>query len=281
MAVADAAIGERRALASRRNIISVSLGDHILFGEDDGRLATPEALRWRMDRWREQLGAGAIHWRVRHPQRIPGHTHAAKGRQHPFDGAFRDIRWDDLEVVPRLAHGCGLAAYLYVSLFDEGWPLPPKRVRERSYHNARHARHVSWQSAFSRRHPEFLVANQYGFNELVRRDYESLFGHDIRHHDFDLLAWRDLLGGYLTNFLAELREALGPLRKRLAVGAARGDVLGPPLGNATLQWRRWIEEGIVDDLVINQNSSRCPSLWIDLWPMHRWTARFRTHRARV
>ena len=31
----------------------------------------------------------------------------------------------------------------------------------------------------------------------------------------------------------------------------------------------WIEEAIVDDIVIDQNSSRCPSMWHDLWPMHR------------
>jgi len=56
---------------------------------------------------------------------------------------------------------------------------------------------------------------------------------------------------------------------RLAVGAARGDVLGPPLGNATLQWRDWVKRRIIDELVINQNSSQCPSMWHHLWPMHR------------
>jgi hypothetical protein len=36
-----------------------------------------------------------------------------------------------------------------------------------------------------------------------------------------------------------------------------------------LDWRAWVAEGLVDALVINQNSSRCPSMWHDLWPMHR------------
>ena len=57
--------------------------------------------------------------------------------------------------------------------------------------------------------------------------------------------------------------------KKLAVGAARGDVLGPPLGNATLQWRDWVEGGLIDHLIIDQDSSSCPSTWLDLWPMHR------------
>ncbi|MFB0564537.1 MAG: hypothetical protein ACETWK_02525, partial [Candidatus Aminicenantaceae bacterium] len=60
-----------------------------------------------------------------------------------------------------------------------------------------------------------------------------------------------------------------PLGIRLAVGAARGDVLGPPLGNATLHWRDWVKQELIDELVINQNSSKCPSLWHQLWPMHR------------
>jgi hypothetical protein len=50
---------------------------------------------------------------------------------------------------------------------------------------------------------------------------------------------------------------------------ARGDVLGPPLGNTTLHWRDWIGSGLVDHLIVNQNSSQCPSMWHQLWPMHR------------
>jgi hypothetical protein len=87
--------------------------------------------------------------------------------------------------------------------------------------------------------------------------------------DFDLQKWWNLLGEYLTTFLAELRAGLNPLGLRLAVGAARGDVLGPPLGNTTLQWRDWVKRGMIDELVINQNSSQCPSMWHPLWPMHR------------
>ena len=307
-----------------RNIVSVAWGDHVMFGEGDGRLATPGAVRRRVERWRDDLGAGVLHWRMVRPGRVAGHLHAAKGHEHPFVTNFRDLHWDDFEIVPRAAHDLGLGAYLYVSLLDEGWPLRAKRAREKSYHNAWHARHVSWQSAFTREHPEVLVvdrdgrrrqmgvpclayaevrahfrklflnliegtafdglfvclrsqsrpadfADQYGFNEPIRRDYMSMYGHDIRRGAFDVQAWRDLLGGYLTLFLGELRDALGAAGKRLAVGAARGDVLGPPLGNATLQWRQWIERDIVDELIINQNSSRCPSTWIDLWPMHRGT----------
>jgi hypothetical protein len=41
------------------------------------------------------------------------------------------------------------------------------------------------------------------------------------------------------------------------------------MGNTTLQWPLWVEEKIIDQLIIDQNSSRCPSMWHELWPMHR------------
>jgi hypothetical protein len=87
--------------------------------------------------------------------------------------------------------------------------------------------------------------------------------------DFDLQAWRDILAEYLTTFLSGLREGLSQLGLRLAVGVPRGDVLGPPMGNTTVFWRDWVKRGIIDELVINQNSSQCPSMWHQLWPMHR------------
>ena len=110
-------------------------------------------------------------------------------------------------------------------------------------------------------------ADQFGFNEPVRRDYQELYGRDIVSEDFDVQVWRDLLGGYFTKFLEELRPELNGTK--LAVGCARGDVIGPPLGNATLGWRDWISRGLIDDLVIDQSSSQCPSFWYQLWPMHR------------
>jgi hypothetical protein len=89
------------------------------------------------------------------------------------------------------------------------------------------------------------------------RDYRERHG-----RRFDVGRWRDLLGSYLTVFLRELKSRV----PRLAVGVPRGDILGPPLGNATLPWRDW--KGIVDDLVINQDSTRCPARGHALWSMH-------------
>jgi hypothetical protein len=271
------------------NVVSVSWGDHLAFGEGDGRLETPSAVERRMAAWRDELHASIVHWRV-FRRRIPGQFFAAEGRQHP--SAAPRIDWNEFEAVPRLAHAAGMQALLYVSIFDEGWPLAPAAVRAVSHHNAMHGKDVAWQSQFSLEHPDYAVADrdgtrQHGVLSLaipeVRAHFVDRFVAWMADSDFDGLfvclrsqskpaeqagqfAHR---GEFLTVFLRELRAALQPLGRTLGVGAPRGDILGPPFGNVILQWREWVREGLIDGLVINQNSSQCPSMWHQLWPMHR------------
>jgi hypothetical protein len=307
--------------SEQRNIVSVSWSDHLVFGEADGRLAKIQALNRRMEKWRKELNAAIIHWRCTR-DRIRGRFYAGKGYRHFFKANRPEIDWDDFEVLPEMARGHDMQVFLYVSLFDEGWGLLPKKVRGASYHNKMHCQHVSWQSDFSRQHPQYAVADralrnhqwgvlclgypavrkhmirrylhllrkgnfdglfvclrsqsrpadyadQYGFNDPVSKEYLKRYGIDIRTQDFDLQQWRDILGEYLTRFLGELREALNDKQVLLSVGVPRGSVLGPPLGNTTLHWPLWIQEGLVDQLIIGQNSSQCPSMWHALWPMHR------------
>jgi hypothetical protein len=264
----------------------------------------------RLVRWRRELGAGALHWRVLRP-RIPGRFQAAHGYRHPSQLAAIGLGWDDLATVPALAHAAGLDAWLYVSVFDEGWPLPRPGVRQVSYHNAMHGRHVAWQSELARAHPQWLAVDrtgrcrQWGVVSLgypsARRAFIARwrallsgtrfdglflclrsqsrppahaddFGHNrpVRPRGrFDLDVWRAAQGRALTTLLEELRPVLAADGRRLGVGVARGDVLGPPLGNGTLEWRAWLRRGLVDQLVIDQNSSQCPSMWHPLWSMHR------------
>jgi hypothetical protein len=114
-------------------------------------------------------------------------------------------------------------------------------------------------------------ADQFGYNAPVRRTFRERYGVDPARREFDRQAWRDLCGEHLTTLLVELRDALSIRGRRLGIGVARGEVLGPPLGNTTLQWREWTRRGLVDDLIVDQNSSQCPSMWHRLWPMHRGT----------
>ena len=306
---------------NENNIVSVSWADHLTFGEGDGKLANHSALHRRIEKWRDNLGASIIHWRML-KTKIPGHFGAAKDKLHPTLKVSRDLTWDDFVTVPQFSHKCGLKAYLYVSIFDEGWRLMSKDVRNISYHNEMHGQHVSWQSSFGRNHPDYFVvdrsgtirqegvlclaypevrehlchrfisllsgyefdglfvclrsqsrpaefADHYGFNEPIRLDYLNRYGKNICEEDFDLPCWRELLGEYLTIFISKLSDALRSMKIRLAIGIPRGDVLGPPLGNTALQWREWIKRGLVDEFIINQNSSQCPSMWHQLWPMHR------------
>lgn len=304
-----------------KNVVSVSWSDHLTFGEGDGRLETPDALARRVRAWRDELGAGLLHWRI-HRSRIAGRFFAARGYRHPSQTAGRRVRWDDFEVVPRVAHEAGLEAWLYVTVFDEGFPLAPPRLRAISHHNAMHGQHVAWQSELTRRRPEWITidrtgrsrqwgvvslaypaarrafvarwrallrntafdglfvclrsqsrpadhADQFGYNEPMRVEFRRRHGRDIRKESFDVQGWRDLSGEYLTTLLSEARGMLDGLKRRLCVGIPRGDVLGPPLGNTTLDWRTWLDHGLVDALVVDQNSSQCPSMWHQLWPMHR------------
>ena len=305
------------------NIVSVSWSDHLSFGEADGRLDTPDRVARRVRAWRDERGARSLHWRLLRA-RIPGTFEAAPGFRHPSETAARTLDWDDFDVVPTLAHEAGLSAWLYVSLFDEGWPLAPDDVRAVSYHNAMHGQHVAWQSELTRTHSDWVAtdragsarqwgvvslsypaarqafidrwrallsgtrfdglfvclrsqsrpadtADQFGFNEPARAQFAERYGVDVTREAFDIVAWRRLLGEYLTTFVAELRDALRPEGTLLALGLPRGDVLGPPLGNAELPWREWVRRRLVDRLIVNQNSSQCPSMWHQLWPMHRGT----------
>ena len=305
----------------RPNIVSVSWGDHLIFGKGDGKLDTVAALERRMQRWRKELKAKSIHWRITR-NRIKGCYYQGREHQHFFKAGTSAVGWNDFEVVPEMAEKLGMRVDLYVTLFDEGWPLQPKKVRQTSYHNHMHCQHVSWQSVFSKEHPQYAMvdqtlrkrqwgvlclgypevrqhlirryirllqagnfdglfvclrsqskpadfADQYGFNDPIHQEYLKRYGKDIRIENFDLQLWRDLQGEYLTCFLKELRKELKRIGVRLSVGIPRGSVLGPPMGNLTLQWQAWIEAGIVDQMIINQNSSQCPSMWHALWPMHR------------
>jgi len=305
------------------NIVSVSWGDHLSFGGRDGKLDTPDKVARRVRVWREELGATALHWRMLRT-RIAGTFSAAPGYRHPSETAARTLDWDDFKEVPALAHRDGMSAWLYVTAFDEGWPLAADDVRAVSYHNAMHGQHVAWQSELTRTHPEWIAidrsgaerqwgvvslsypaarrafidrwrallsgtafdglfvclrsqsrpadsADQFGFNQPAREDFTARYGVDVTREPFDLRAWRDLLGSYLSALVRELREALRAEGILLGVGVPRGDVIGPPLGNATLQWREWIRDGLIDRLIVNQSSSQCPSMWHQLWPMHRGT----------
>jgi hypothetical protein len=306
----------------RYAVASASWPDHLVFGEADGKLDTPEGLERRMAAWRDELGTHVVHWREVRTRSKFSHYYSTPDNPRTQERKIASIGWDDFELVPKLAHKLGMSARLYVSVLDEGRPLTSDAQRARSYHNAMHGRHATWQTDWSRDNPAFTMENrdgsarqwgvlcygfpevrrhiagrilalladysfdgvficlrsqcrpaefadQFGFNDPVRADYLAAYGKDIRAEDFDVTRWRMLLGGYLTQFLRELKTKLSARQMTLGVGIPRGNIMGPPLGNWELQWREWVRESIVDEIVVDQNSSQCPSMWHSLWPMHR------------
>lgn len=142
-----------------RNIVSVAWSDHIIFGEADGRLDTIPALRRRMRRWKTDLGADIVHWRCTR-DRINSKFFHGRRHKHFAKSRIQALQWDDFKEASKCAHNLGMKIFLYVALFDEGWPLLPKKVREVSYHNKMHCQHVSWQTTFSRNNPQYAMVDR-------------------------------------------------------------------------------------------------------------------------
>jgi hypothetical protein len=309
-------------MGSQYPIASASWPDHLVFGEGDGKLDSVDGLERRMEAWCREKNCAVVHWREVRTRTRLSHYYSSPDNPRSQEKKITSIPWDDFEVVPRLAHKLGMKVQLYVSVLDDGRPLPSDAERAKSFHNSMHGQHVTWQTGWSRDNPGFAVQNrdgsvrqwgvlcygyaevrsqvkrrileladgygfdgvfvclrsqcrpaefadQFGFNDPVRDDFLGAFGKDIRAEDFDIAAWRSLQGGYLTRFLSELRKELSARRMTLSVGIPRGEIIGPPMGNWDLEWRKWVRDSIVDDLVVDQDSSRCPSMWHALWPMHR------------
>ena len=57
----------------------------------------------------------------------------ARGTERQFRFAVKQtaagvLGWDDFAIVPALARDAGLSPWLYVTLWDEGWPLASEDV---------------------------------------------------------------------------------------------------------------------------------------------------------
>lgn len=105
--------------------------------------------------------------------------------------------------------------------------------------------------------------DQYGFNDVVVQDMKRLYGVDImtdprfdvkspefKSDDEMVNKWRDLRGSYITQFYREVRKALKDVDPAITLGVTlSGDHVGPPLGNWRLDWRTWVDEGLVDVII--------------------------------
>ena len=102
--------------------------------------------------------------------------------------------------------------------------------------------------------------DEFGFSPPIVREFKRRYGVDIRTQPFDVQAWRDLRGEYVTQFLRELSATLHARGKKLgvAVDPKRPERAQPWAGNPNvsnagslkMDWRRWIREGIVDEIMV-------------------------------
>ena len=92
--------------------------------------------------------------------------------------------------------------------------------------------------------------DQYGFNEPVVSAFNERYGVDILTHNFDLEAWRRLRGEFVTQYIREVRALCEERGLELGIGVPPGDYFGPPLGNLYLDWRTWIQDRIIDFIVV-------------------------------
>ncbi|MFO1006957.1 MAG: hypothetical protein U0929_13435 [Planctomycetaceae bacterium] len=107
-------------------------------------------------------------------------------------------------------------------------------------------------------------ADQFGFNAPIVEEMQKRYQVDIltdprfdwkspqfAPHDPLVEQWRELRGSYITQLYREIREAIRSVdpKVRFAVYLS-GEYVGPIMGNAKLDWRTWIDEGIVDVLIL-------------------------------
>ena len=119
------------------------------------------------------------------------------------------------------------------------------------------------RSEASQLQPAADQADRYGFNQPVAEEMQRRHGvdiltdprFDVDHPDFrsdDPLVqkWRDLRGSYVTQLYREVRQAIREVDPKIQLAVTfSGKSVGPPLGNWTLEWQKWIDEGLIDVLV--------------------------------
>lgn len=107
------------------------------------------------------------------------------------------------------------------------------------------------------------MADQYGFNEPVVNDMKTLFGvdiltdprFDVDSPDFNprdpmVENWHNLRGTYVTAFFRDLRESLSAIDPKIKIAVTlSGEQVGPILGNWKMDWRTWVDEGLIDEII--------------------------------
>lgn len=159
------------------NIVSVSWGDHLEFGEGDGALDSPGAIERSMDRWRDKLEAGIVLWREARLMRKYARRFSTPDVTGRAFAARPQLDMDEHQVVIDAAHARGMQAYLYVTMFDEGWP------RSLEWRGG----YEGWQSYHILRHPDHQLVDRSG--QEVLHGVICYAYPEVRRYKLDALEW--------------------------------------------------------------------------------------------
>lgn len=164
--------------------------------------------------------------------------------------------------------------------------IPVNKYGTRRQDNLIEFCHSAAREALVKRYTGFLVENGYdgiifytyaedlclrymdefGYNQPIVEEYKRRYGKDILTEEFDKEAWARVRGDYVTLFLRELKESLAVHDKKLAVcidpkhpylPQTHGGPNNPhtTTGRIYLDWERWANQGIVDELAVAYTGS--------------------------
>ena len=102
--------------------------------------------------------------------------------------------------------------------------------------------------------------DEFGFNEPIVSEFKKRYGLDIRTESYDKEALADLRGEYLTQYFRELKAALKTHNIKLGIFLSPTELNKPQRwladtsimcsGNITIDWQRYIDEGIMDEIMV-------------------------------
>ncbi|MBN2455625.1 MAG: hypothetical protein JXB29_03665 [Sedimentisphaerales bacterium] len=103
--------------------------------------------------------------------------------------------------------------------------------------------------------------DQFGYNEPVVKEFKRRYGPDIRTEPFNRQNWYDLRGEYVSRFLRELKRKLDKNNIKLGMHISSDAPKLPrrwpwgqifrTAGLITMDYPRWIQEQIVDELLVD------------------------------
>ena len=102
--------------------------------------------------------------------------------------------------------------------------------------------------------------DEFGFNEPIVKEFQKRYAVDILTEAYDKEALANLRGEYLTQYFRELKSALAAHNVKLGVFINPAEPEKPQRwladtsvmcsGNVTIDWPRYISEGIMDEIMV-------------------------------